>query len=171
MSTRRLVGSEPSLQNIPIRTEQGRRIRDALTEGEPSTLIECDYADLEARVVAKSIRKKAKNPTTECECGQPLPVHLADLVDENYTHVCSCRKAWKVTSGLFVCIGDQDNPVADFDEAVEGAKCQRCKGGIDYIWVNLFHQITGKTDQFPPFCLTCVNAVLTAARPEEIQHG
>lgn len=107
-----------------------------------------------------SIRAKAKNPTTKCECGEPLPVHLADLVDENFTHVCSCKKAWKVTSGLFVYVGEEDNPIADLDEVVEGTKCKRCGGGIDYIWVNLFHQITGKTEQMPSFCMDCTGAVL-----------
>lgn len=166
MSTRRLVGSEPSIQNIPIRTELGKRIRDAFTEEAPSTLIECDYADMEARIMTKSIRKKAKAPLTKCTCGKPLPVHLADLVDENFTHVCFCKKAYKVCSGLFIHIGEEDNPAAAFDEEVANTKCKRCKGGMDYVWVNLFHQITGKTDKFPPFCMDCSRDILEDAESE-----
>jgi hypothetical protein len=110
-----------------------------------------------------SIRKKAKAPLTKCECGQPLPTHLADLVDESFTHVCSCKKAYKVCSGLFIHIGEEDNPSAAFDEEVASTKCKRCKGGMDYIWVSLFHQITNKADKFPPFCMDCSRDILEDA--------
>ncbi len=113
-----------------------------------------------------NVRKKAKAPITECTCGEPLPMHLVDIADEHFTHVCSCEQAWKVASGLWVNIGTQENAIARLDEKVANTKCKRCGGGIDYIWVSLFHQITGKHDQLPSHCQECTGAVLLALEAE-----
>lgn len=53
MSTKRLIGKEPSIQNIPIRTEQGKKIRDAFTCGH--TYCEADYSGLELRFAAELV--------------------------------------------------------------------------------------------------------------------
>lgn len=56
--TGRLASTNPNLQNIPIRTELGRKVREAFVSGKNRTLLSVDYSQVELRIAAHMANDK-----------------------------------------------------------------------------------------------------------------
>ncbi|MFW5708358.1 MAG: DNA polymerase I, partial [Bacteroidota bacterium] len=73
-ATGRLSSNNPNLQNIPIRTEQGREIRKAFVPGsEEHVLLAADYSQIELRIIASL----SKDPAMIEAFNQGLDIHAA----------------------------------------------------------------------------------------------
>jgi DNA polymerase-1 len=76
-ATGRLSSTDPNLQNIPIRTEAGRRIRQAFVAPEGFTLLAADYSQIELRIMAHLSADKGLLKAFEKE----LDVHRATAAE------------------------------------------------------------------------------------------
>lgn len=72
-ATGRLASNNPNLQNIPVRTEQGREIRKAFVPREGFKLFSADYSQIELRVMASLSDDKAMIEAFE----QNMDIHTA----------------------------------------------------------------------------------------------
>ena len=76
-ATGRLSSTDPNLQNIPIRTEEGRRIRQAFVAPEGRVLLAADYSQIELRIMAHLSADKGLLAAFEKE----LDVHRATAAE------------------------------------------------------------------------------------------
>ena len=75
--TGRLSSTDPNLQNIPIRTETGRQIRDAFIAAPGKVLIAADYSQIELRLAAHM----ADVPELKAAFAQGQDIHAATAIE------------------------------------------------------------------------------------------
>ncbi|EED34483.1 DNA polymerase I superfamily protein [Luminiphilus syltensis NOR5-1B] len=100
-ATGRLSSSDPNLQNIPIRTEEGRRIRQAFVAPEGRRILAADYSQIELRIMAHLSRDAGLLRAFS----EGLDVHSATAaevfgVELNDVTVDQRRKAKAINFGL-----------------------------------------------------------------------
>lgn len=71
--TGRLASSDPNLQNIPVRTEEGRHIREAFIASPGNVIISADYSQIELRIMAHI----SEDPNMLKAFAQGLDIHRA----------------------------------------------------------------------------------------------
>lgn len=76
-ATGRLSSSDPNLQNIPIRTEEGRRIRQAFCAPAGRRIVAADYSQIELRIMAHL----SQDPGLLRAFGDNLDVHSATAAE------------------------------------------------------------------------------------------
>lgn len=100
-ATGRLSSSEPNLQNIPIRTEEGRRIRHAFIAPEGRKILAVDYSQIELRIMAHLSQDKGLL-TAFAEGKDIHKATAAEVFDVDFSEVSSDqrRRAKAVNFGL-----------------------------------------------------------------------
>ena len=86
--TGRLSSVEPNIQNIPIRTEDGRLIRSAFIPSDDSLLISADYSQIELRILAHV--SKCKNMIDAFNSGEDL--HSSTAAKIYYVDISNVTK-------------------------------------------------------------------------------
>ncbi|HAL49811.1 MAG: polymerase protein [Candidatus Uhrbacteria bacterium GW2011_GWD2_41_121] len=105
-ATGRLSSSDPNLQNIPVRTELGRAIRDAFVAKHGYTLAACDYSQFELRLA--SVMSKDKNFVKAFQDGADIHRRTAaEILEKNEDKVTKeeRRAAKAINFGILYGMG------------------------------------------------------------------
>ncbi len=104
--TGRISSSEPNLQNIPVRRENGRELRRFFTAGEGKVLVDADYSQIELRVLAHMANDEAMIQTFASggDIHTATAAKISDLPPELVTPLMRSR-AKAVNFGIVYGIG------------------------------------------------------------------
>lgn len=145
-STGRLSSSEPNLQNISVRDEQGRQIRKAFLPEKGCVLISSDYHQIELRILAHMADEKALIETFR----QGIDVHTKTAMDvfhktQEEVTPADRRKAKAVNFGIVYGI-------SDFGLAEQiGSTCKEAKAFIEDYY-KAYPGIRSYMDSIVSFC-------------------
>lgn len=86
--TGRISSTEPNLQNIPIRTELGSRLRSYFVAGAGQTLVDADYSQIELRILAHITGDEAMQQAflSGADIHRSTAAKIYHLPEENITH-------------------------------------------------------------------------------------
>lgn len=90
-STGRLSSTQPNLQNIPIRTERGQRVRQAFIADQGKKLLSMDYSQIELRILAHI----SEDPGLQRAFRDDLDIHAAtaaEIFNVDLKHVTSDQR-------------------------------------------------------------------------------
>ena len=120
--TGRISSTEPNLQNIPIRTELGSRLRGYFVAGAGMTLVDADYSQIELRILAHITGDEAMQHAflSGADIHRSTAAKIYHLPEENITH--ELRSAAKAINfgimygkGAFSLSRDLNVPVKEAD--------------------------------------------------------
>ena len=106
-ATGRIASSDPNLQNIPIRTEVGREIREAFVAEKGNVVISADYSQIELRVLAHLARDEQL--LDAFKTGEDVHVRTSSLifnVPRDQVTVDMRRRAKTINFGVIYGMGD-----------------------------------------------------------------
>jgi DNA polymerase-1 len=138
-STGRLSSTEPNLQNIPIKTSEGRRIREAFIPDKGNVLISADYSQIELRIMAHL--SKDKNLTNAFNKGldvhsstaaEVFGVNIEDVTDEQRRSAKAINFGLMYGMSAFGLTRQLDIPRADAQKYLD-TYFERYTGVKDYM--------------------------------------
>ncbi|MDW7754840.1 MAG: DNA polymerase, partial [Brevefilum sp.] len=134
--TGRIASSDPNLQNIPTRTEIGRRVRNGFIASEGWELLAVDYSQIELRIVAHMSQDKAMlaafNAGQDIHATTAAAVHNIDLDEvtpEMRRHAKAINfgliygmSAYGLTNATDLTLAEAENFIATYFEKFPGVK-------------------------------------------------
>ena len=124
--TGRISSTEPNLQNIPIRTELGSRLRGYFVAGEGCTLVDADYSQIELRILAHITGDEAMCQAfaSGADIHRSTAAKIYHIPEEDVTH--ELRSAAKAINfgimygkGAFSLSKDLNIPVKEADRFLQ----------------------------------------------------
>jgi DNA polymerase-1 len=134
--TGRIASSDPNLQNIPTRTEIGRRVRNGFIASEGRQLLAVDYSQIELRIVAHMSQDKAMlaafNAGQDIHATTAAAVHNIDVNEvtpEMRRHAKAINfgliygmSAYGLTNATDLTLAEAENFIATYFEKFPGVK-------------------------------------------------
>jgi DNA polymerase I len=129
-ATGRLSSTEPNLQNIPIRTELGQKIRSAFISDEGNLLVSADYSQLELRILAHVTKDEVlvdafnkgedvHTRTAKLVFGDESQRRLAKIVNFGIAYAV---EAYGLSQRIGLSVSESKKIITDYYETYKGVK-------------------------------------------------